>query len=98
MWRVPRISAAQGCGAFTTKLLRSIMGNIPKDVAQLHAQTQDSRYQFLKMELLTCFNAIDFGKAELERGERELAATEIRNAKKGCATIRRFLAGLDSET
>ena len=66
-------------------------------MAELHAETQESRYRFLKAVLVTCFNAIDFGDTELELGNREMAATEIHAAEKGYATIRRFLPGLDSE-
>lgn len=73
------------------------MDDLPNQVAELHAQTQESRYQFLKVELRTCFTAIDFGNTELEIGNREVAASEIQAAEKGYAAIRRFLPGLDSE-
>lgn len=73
------------------------MDDLPKNqMAQLRAETQESRYQFLKMELLTSFTAIDFGNTALELGEREGAAREARSAEKGYATILRFLPGVES--
>jgi hypothetical protein len=73
------------------------MDDIPRQLAALHVETQESRYQFLKAELLTCFNAIGFGTTEMELGNREVAESEVRSAEKGYATILRFLPGMDSE-
>ena len=73
------------------------MDELPGEMVELHAETQETRYQFLKLELATCFNAINFANTELELGNREMAATEIHAAEKGYATIRRFLPRLDSE-
>jgi len=70
------------------------MDDLP-DLAELHEQTQQSRFDFLKMELRTCFSAIDFGNIVLEQGDRDYAAKEIRGAEKGYTTILRFLPGLD---
>src|SRR4051794_29494455 len=73
------------------------MGDFPKQIAELRAQTQENWYEFLKVELLSCFNAIDFGDTELRRGERDVAAKEIRSAEKGYENILRYLPQLDSE-
>ena len=69
----------------------------PRQLAALHAQTQENWYQFFKAELLTCFNAIDFGNTEFDLGALEVAEWEIRAAEKCLGTIARFLPRLDSE-
>ena len=73
------------------------MGDFAARLAKLNRETQESRYQFLKVELRTCFNAVDFGALQLEQGDREYAAREILAAEKGYSTILRFLPGLDGE-
>jgi hypothetical protein len=72
------------------------MDDIGAEVANLHVQTQETRYQFLKMEFLTCFNALGFGNTALELGDWEFAEREVHLVERGYDTIRRFLPGLDS--
>ena len=73
------------------------MNDFPAHLAKLYAQTQESRYQFLRVGLLTSFTAIDFGNTELKIGNREWAESEVRCANRGYDTILRFLPGLDSQ-
>ena len=68
-----------------------------RQIAELHLQTQENWYQFFKAELLTCFNAIDFGNTEFDLGSREVALSEIYAAEKGFDTIVRFLPQMESE-
>src|ERR1700722_3232639 len=72
------------------------MEDFGRQVAELHAKTQETRYQFLRAELLNCFKALDFGDTEWELGSRDVAEKEVYTTEKGYERIRRFLPGLDS--
>src|SRR6266704_1639072 len=62
---------------------------------ELRAQHQQTTYEFLKTELQTCCIAIDFGKIQLELGNRGFAEHEAGEAKKGYHTIGQFLPQLE---
>lgn len=72
------------------------MDDFGTQFAELRARTQETRYRFLRAELLTCFTALDFGCMEWDLGSRDIAEMEISTIEKGYETIRRFLPGLDS--
>lgn len=74
------------------------MGDFPAQAARMarvHKELQETRYEFLNVELQSCFNAIDFADKELQRGNSEFAAKEIGVAERGVVKIRRFLGELE---
>ena len=73
------------------------MGDFPERLGELHARMQDNWFEFLKEEVRTCFNALDFGRIALEGGDRVFAAKEVGIAENGYETIQRLLPRMESE-
>lgn len=69
--------------------------DISLQIAELHRETQEIRYQFLNAEIETCYTTLDFGGTELAAGSRDVAIKEAEEAAKGIETIKRFLPELD---
>lgn len=67
------------------------MGDLDKEIGNLHEKTARTRYQFLKAELQTCRMAIEMGEYEFSLGNRAVAEKEAILVKKGISVIHRFL-------
>jgi len=73
------------------------MRDIDDEVRDLLNRTARTRYQFLQVELQTCFTALDFAKHELSVGNRHIVEMEIGVIERGIHTIRRFLGETSAE-
>jgi len=73
------------------------MGNMDKDIRELREKTGRTRYQFLRVELQTCFTALEVGKYELSVGNATVAEWEVAAVEKGIRAIQRFLPEVSAE-
>jgi hypothetical protein len=73
------------------------MGDLERDIQELHEKTVRTRYAFLKAEIQTCLTAVEMGEFELSKGNVEIAQKEATIVEKGIRTIERFLPGLSNE-
>lgn len=60
-------------------------------VADLHAETDRLRYQFLVSELDLCFTFAEIARTERDAGEHEHAERSLADARKGYDTVGYFL-------
>jgi len=65
-----------------------------KELAQ---RTAEIREQFLRVELETCFTALDMAKFEMAAGNTHVVMRELAVVGKGIATVERFLPGATAE-
>ena len=63
----------------------------------LYKRVQETRSQFLKVELQTCFTALEMGIFEFTLGNIDIAQREAQSVDKGIQVIERFLPGLPEE-
>jgi hypothetical protein len=61
------------------------------EIRRLFEQTGRTRYQFLTVELQTCFTAIDLAKFELSVGNTAVVEKEVLAVEQGIRVIQRFL-------
>jgi hypothetical protein len=73
------------------------MGDLERDIQELHEKTARTRYDFLKAEIQTCFTAAEMGELQLSEGNVETAQREVAFVEKGIYTIERFLPGVSRE-
>ena len=73
------------------------MGDLRRDIQELHEKTARTRYDFLKAEMQTCLTAAEMGEFQLSKGNVEIAQKEAAIVEKGIFTIERFLPGVSQE-
>jgi len=73
------------------------VGDLERDIRELHEKTARTRYDFLKAEIQTCLTAAEMGEFELSKGNVEIAQREVAFVEKGIYTIERFLPGVSQE-
>ena len=66
-----------------------------KDLAQRTAQVRE---QFIRVDLETCFTALEMAKIEMAAGNTPVVMRELAVVGKGIATVERFLTGATAET
>ena len=67
-------------------------------LAELHAQAQQNRIEFLKTDLALCFTFADLLETEVGMGDLEAAHRLKQNAEHGYDTIAQILVGVDDGT
>ena len=67
------------------------MSNLDDEILKLRDKTNQNRRDFLRIDLQTCFLALDRAEFELSLGNRDEAAKELAAAYRGSAVIERFL-------
>jgi hypothetical protein len=68
---------------------------MPLDLAEIHAQAQRNRIDFLKTDLELCFTFADLLDTELQMGDRDAAQRLRENAEHGHDTVAYLLLGVD---
>jgi len=68
-----------------------------EEIRRLFEQTGRTRYQFLTVELQTCFTAIDLANFELSLRNRAVAEREVLAVEEGIRVIQRFLPEVSGE-
>uniref|UniRef100_Q01WD9 Uncharacterized protein n=1 Tax=Solibacter usitatus (strain Ellin6076) TaxID=234267 RepID=Q01WD9_SOLUE len=59
--------------------------------------SEDTRYQFLKVDLQVLATSLEMGMLELRRGNLEVARREAELVGRGIRTVERLLAGIAAE-
>lgn len=67
------------------------MTDLGVEVAALLEKTEQTRNDFLRVEIETCAIALDMARFEYDRRNTPFAAREVESAAKGIAVIERFL-------
>lgn len=62
-----------------------------EEIRRLSENTARTRYQFLTVELQTCFTAIDLAQFELSVGNAAIAEREVAAVEEGIRVLQRFL-------
>src|SRR5271157_4384116 len=73
------------------------MPDLDAEMKELAQRTAEIREQFLRVELETCFTALDMAKFEMAAGNTHVVMRELAVVGKGIATVERFLPGATAE-
>jgi len=68
-----------------------------EQIRSLFEKTARTRYQFLTVQLETCFTAVDLAMFELSIGNVAVAEREVVAVEEGIRVIRRFLPEVSGE-
>jgi hypothetical protein len=68
-----------------------------EEIRELQSQVAQTRYQFVKTELDTCFTAAEIGKFELSAGNTAVAGREVAAVENGIRAIQPFVPKLPVE-
>ena len=71
------------------------MADLPS-FSDLHAATEESRIDFLRMDLELCFTFADLAKTERKIGDRAAAERVLQKAEVGYATMTRMVADVEN--
>ena len=67
------------------------MNDLKKEINELLEKTTQTRREFLRTDLQTCWIALERARLELSLGNTEEARRELAAAEKGAQVIQRFL-------
>jgi hypothetical protein len=73
------------------------MDNLASDIADFIAKAQQSRLQFLYIQMETCKSALALAKIQAACGLYTSAKTETRRVERACHTTLRFLPKIDDD-
>src|SRR5438270_93665 len=73
------------------------MEDLEQTVSDLKRRIGRTRQEFLKVEMQTCFLAIDVARSELQAGRTDIILWEIAAVAKGVQVIHRFLPDVPQE-
>jgi hypothetical protein len=68
-----------------------MMGDLDQEIRNLSEKTARTRYEFLKVELQTCWTALEMGVYEFSMGNAAVAEAEVACVEKGISVIHQFL-------
>lgn len=73
------------------------MDDLDEQVKQVMKKAARTRYEFVLVELRTCFTCLDMGKYQFSVGDDEAGRKEIDLAERGLHEAERFSAGFAPE-